>query len=187
MLLGLSVLPAGAQQAGRLYVGAELGLAAYRDGYAGVTYEDRPLAMQGFAGYRLDDRWSVELAYERLSGIESGQVAGSGTERLDIGSRLDTAAVRAILTVPLSELLRCRKRIAIFGAAGYHSSEARSDVLELGSQARTRITTQESGPTVGGGVLYGLGKIDLRGYAEWLQRDGTSKTWTTGVAFQYRF
>jgi hypothetical protein len=171
----------------RLYAGAGLGLADYKGAFEGVSYNDRPFSLQAFGGYRISDRWSMELAYARSDDIESGEIAGSGVERLDIDAQLETKIVRALLTLPLSEALGWQKNVRVFGTIGYHDSESRSEIAELGSGEKRTDRQNDSGLAFGGGILYGIGKIDLRGYVEWLDRDTVDDAWSGGVAVEYGF
>jgi hypothetical protein len=188
LLLGVTALPAAAQEDDRrFYAGAALGIADYEGGYEGLTYDDAPLALQAYGGYRVGERWSVELGFQRVGDIETGEIAGSGTDRLEISEQFDMAIVRALLSVPLSDLLGWRRKFSLFGTVGYHVSDARRVVLELESLVEDSQTREEYGLVLGAGVRYELGKVELRGYVEWLDLGDMAETWTTGVGVELRF
>lgn len=187
-IFGVGASPAAAQEIERgIYAGIAIGTADYEGGYQGVSYDDTPITWQVLGGYRLGDRWSVELGYQRVGDIDANDVRGSGTERLDISERLDMAIVRGVLAVPLGELFGWRRKISLFGSVGYHLSESRRDVLELQSLRRSIETREESGFALGGGARYEVGAIELRGYVERLNLGRTDETWSAGVGMEFRF
>jgi len=188
LLLGMSVLPASGQEAERgIYAGVAVGAADYEGGYAGVIYDDAPITWQVFGGYRLGERWSVELGYQRFGDIDAENVRGSGIEWLEIGEQLDMVVVRGVLSVPLGELFSWRRRISLFGSVGYHLSGSQREVRKLPSLVSETDEREESGFALGGGARYELDAVELRGYVERLNLGRTDVTWTAGVGMEFRF
>jgi hypothetical protein len=135
----------------------------------------------------LTDRLDVEIAYKRFEGIEALDIAGSGVDRLDIEMPLDIVVVKAVASISLRELLAWQRDWRLYGSAGAYRTDSDRTVTTLATGTTETVGSEESGLTVGGGVLYRLGPVDLRGYVEWFGALDEAEAWDAGVAVQFSF
>jgi hypothetical protein len=184
--LGSVALAVGAQEGGKLYVGAGLGLADYHGGYEGVSYGDTPLGARLYGGVQLRDRAAVELALASFADVRSGDILGSGVERLRISADYQAIVVRGMFRLALLDLVPRWRKWTVFGTAGGFASEESRHVVELvSSQARDDVT-DDSGLAIGAGAIYGFPRVSLRTSVEWFN-GGHADHSTVEVAAEFRF
>lgn len=192
-LLALAASPALAQDAqdaqgsSKLYAGAGVAMARYTSEVAGVELSDSSPGFEAYGGYRLPGMIDVELGYKRFGAIDARDVAGSGTNRLDIDASFETVLVKGIWSVSFGELLGWRRDVRMFGAAGYYRTVMDATAVTLGSGARDTLRDEESGLLFGVGALYDVGAVDLRGYVDWFGVDDRNEAWNAGVTVQISF
>jgi hypothetical protein len=182
----LSAAPAVAEDPSKLYAGAGLAVADFSSDHGGIGYSASPLGWQLYGGFQVRERVGLELAYDRLGGIDSGEVRGSGTERLRIAADVSTLTVRAVFGLSLEEVLRRRQKITLFGTLGLaHSTEDRS-VLELTTARWTSATERDDSLVLGAGVMFDLPRLRLRTYVQSVDKaDGGFNS--VGAAAEFRF
>ncbi|HEY8519699.1 MAG TPA: outer membrane beta-barrel protein [Gammaproteobacteria bacterium] len=170
------------------YAGLGVATTPYEHRYGGIVYDaSRPLGWQAYAGYRLSDRLAVEAAYQRFPGIESGEIAGSGLDRLSISGDLEAITVRGRLGVSLAELLGWRREIEVFATAGYRRSDLDLDVAELRSGTATKVSEDGAALALGVGASYRIGRLHLRGFAECADLEPLRSDWDAVIAVEIRF
>ncbi len=171
------------------YAGLTVGLSDFEDRYLRVGYGDTVWAAGASVGYRFDWVWSVEAAWQTFGDIEERGVPGSGTDRLDITTSLDAASLRLRLWFPVSELYNLRRQITLFGFAGVQASMLERSAIETMSSSSFREEETNYGLTVGGGLIYRLGKFNLRGSIDWVDinsvDDGRITSATFGIEFNF--
>ena len=171
------------------YAGIAVGLSDFEDRYLRVGYGDSVWTAEASVGYRFDWAWSVEAAWKTLGDIEEPGVLGSGTDRLDITTTLDAASLRVRLWFPVSELYDLRSQMTLFGFAGVQASMLERSAIETTSSSFFQEEETNYGLTLGGGLIYRLGKINLRGSLDWTDinsvDDGRIVSATVGVEFDF--
>jgi Outer membrane protein beta-barrel domain len=177
----------GEQRPQRFYAGLGIANLEHEVDHEGIEFSDDSVGLDAFAGFRLSDRLDVEIAYKRFDGIEARDIAGSGVDRLDIEMPLDVVVIKAIASVSLRELLAWQRDWRLYGSAGAYRTDSDRTVTTLADGATETIEHHESGLTVGGGVLYRVGPVDLRGYVEWFGVLDEAEAWDAGVAVQFNF
>lgn len=186
----LVTLPSLGQQGpepSRIYAGAGLAGVDFDDRYQGAIYGDTSTGWQIYGGYRLGDRTAIEAAYKSFGNLSARDVAGSGIERLDVSAALDVAVVRALWALPMAEVFGWRREFSLFGTLGYYSATTKRRAVELNSLVATSASARDSGLAFGGGVIYRLGRVELRGHFERLAVDRIDRARDVGVAVQFTF
>jgi hypothetical protein len=187
-LAALAACPVIAEEQGsRFYAGAGIASADFEDRHVGIGYDDAPLAWHAYGGFRFRDRIAFELGYKTLGDIESGEIAGSGMERLEIGSEFDAVFGRLRASLSLSELFGWQRQFTVFGTIGYFDSETNRRVVEFGASRTSDVSIDDGGIALGAGLIYRLGKVDLRGYVERFEVGDGAETFDVGVAAEIAF
>ncbi len=172
----------------RFYAGAAVVLSDVEDRYLRITYSDTPWTLQASAGYRYDWNWSVEAAWQTLDDIEDRDVRGSGLDRLDITSSIETASLRIRFWIPISEIYELDTPFTVYGFAGPHASDIERSATDLTTGTRFDESETEYGITFGGGAIVGIGRINVRGSLERIDLDasgGSIVAATVGVEFYF--
>lgn len=181
-----AAVPVVAQENDRFYVGAGLGVTDYASVYEGVAYADTPLGAHLYGGVQLRDRVALELALTSLADIESGDVLGSGIERLRISADYRAIAVKGTFSVALVDVVPRWRKWTVFGTAGGYASEESRHVVELVSSRTSDDVTNDSGLVLGAGAIYGFSRFSVRASLE--SFDGRHADHTTvEVAVQLEF
>lgn len=115
--------------------------------------------MQLYGGYQLKELMAIELALDRYSGIDSGDILGSGVQRLNISADQTSVIARGVFSLPLEDMLRRHQKITLFGSIG----------LALGA-----------------GVIFEVSRMRLRATLQSLDREGPSLN-SISVATEFRF
>jgi len=184
--LGWAALPIAAQEADRFYVGAGLGAADYESVYEGVAYADTPLGAHLYGGVQIRDRVAVELALTNLADIESGDILGSGIERLRISADYRAIAFKGMFSVALADVAPRWRKWTVFGTAGGYASEESRHVVELVSAQTSDDVTDDSGLVFGAGAIYRFSRLSVRAALE--SFDGRHADHTAiEVAVEFRF
>jgi hypothetical protein len=185
-LAALSCAPSLAQEPSKLYAGAGLAAVDFSSHHDGIGFSASPLAWQLYGGWQMRDRVGLELAFDRLGGIDSVDVRGSGLDRLRISADVSTITVRGVFSLSLEEVLRRRQKITVFGTVGLaHSTEDQS-VLELNSARWASVSESDDSLVFGAGVMFDLPRLRLRTFVQSLDRaQGTLNS--VGAAAEFRF
>ncbi|HET7924056.1 MAG TPA: hypothetical protein VFL30_04115, partial [Rhodanobacteraceae bacterium] len=84
----------------KLYAGAGLAATDFESDHGGIGYSDTVAGLQLYGGFQARELLGIELGLDRYSGIESGDILGSGVERLRISADHSTVALRAVFLLP---------------------------------------------------------------------------------------
>ena len=142
--------------------------------------------LQLYGGFQVRELTGIELALDRYSGIDSGDILGSGVQRLNISAEHKSVIVRGVFSLPLEEVLRRHQKITLFATAGLaHSVEKRS-VTELTTATETEVSESDDGLALGAGVIFEVSRMRLRATLQSLDREGPSVN-SVGVAAEFRF
>lgn len=189
LILAACGSPAVAQEQphGHLYAGVGVGSLNHESYYDGLSFHDRSSGMDIYGGYRLRGFLAVELAVERFDHLDVHDIAGSGTERLDVSGKLDAETIRVVAMIPASDWFHWHRQFTLLGSVGYGQTTLQRNVLELGYGPLDPLPERRRGTTLGLGVLYGLRKIDLRGYLERLGTNHDRSPTALNLAVEFRF
>jgi opacity protein-like surface antigen len=172
--------------ASKLYAGVGLAATDYESDHGGIAYGEPVAGLQLYGGFQLKELMAVELALDRYSGIDSGDILGSGVQRLNISADHTSVIARGVFSLPLEEVLRRHQKITLFATAGLaHSSEKRS-VTELTTATETEVSESDDGLALGAGVIFEVSRMRLRATLQSLDREGPSLN-SVGVAAEFRF
>ena len=178
--------PKEAEPAHRFYAGVTVGNLEFHDSYGGVAFSDTSVGLGVFGGAYLQDRLSLELSYDSLAAIDLHDLAGSGVSRFDVNTERHTAALSVVREVSMRDIFEWRRDWRFFGMAGVYRSSIVRSVSVLGAADATsydRIT----GALLGGGVLYRVGPVDLRGYFREFGVLGDKEAREFGLVVQRKF
>jgi hypothetical protein len=179
---------AGSADDGRFYAGLGAATLEYEGRHDGLAFDDTSFGIEAYGGFKLRDNLALELSLQSDDeAVDLKDVRGSGISRLDINSTWDTVSVKAVGDVSLQELLSWRRNWRLFGTVGYYRSAIERTVVNLGTGIGQAVRDDEAGLTLGTGVLYKLGFVDLRGYVEWYGVLDDREAWDAGVAVQMSF
>jgi hypothetical protein len=166
----------------RLYAGLELSSVKVDDSYGGVGFNASTLSFGAYAGFWANDRLAVELSYDRTDPIDLHDLAGSGVVRFDVASQRRTLSLSVLRQVVLRDFLNLKRDWRVFGALGVYDTEVDRTITDLGSGAQTSAGESVTGAVVAAGVLYTVGRVELRGYLR-----GWGDAREIGAAAQLRF
>jgi len=185
-VLMATAAPSGAQESERFYVGAGLGVLDYRGDFEGIGYSESPPLLRLYGGWQVRERTAVEVAVGQAAGFSTGEIRGSGLERLDIAADYRSVAVRGVFSVALRDVVPKWQRLTLFGTVGGFSASEKRQVDQLvAGQVRADVA-KDSGITLGAGVLYRLSKLNLRASFEQLDgRDANQSALEIGTEFRF--
>ena len=166
----------------RLYAGLELASLKVDDSYGGIDFSASTLGAGLYTGFWVNDRLAVELTYDWIDAIDLHDLAGSGVIRFDIKSERHTLALSVLRQVSLRDLFDFPRDWRVFGMLGVYESRVDRTVTDLGSNAQTSAGDTVTGALAAAGVLYRLGRVELRGYLR-----GWGDVREIGAAAQFRF
>jgi hypothetical protein len=177
---------AAAQESSKFYTGVGLGLTEFDSDHERIAYGDRPVGWQLYAGWQTSPNMAVELAAERLPGIEVDNVLGSGVDLLRISSDVSSVAARGVFSVSLEEVLRRHRKISVFGIVGMVRLLEERNVTELRTSRSTSVSERETALVLGAGVTFDIGRIRLRTYLQSADREAGDLN-SLGAAAEFRF
>jgi len=173
-------------EASKLYAGVGLGATDFEGDHGGIAYGETVAGLQLYGGYQVKELMALELALDRYSGIDSGDILGSGVERLRISADHSSLMLRGVFLLPLEDVLRRHQKITLFATGGLaHSLEERS-VTELTTSRQTEVSENDDGLVLGVGVIFDVARVRLRAQYQSLDREGPSLN-SVGVAAEFRF
>jgi opacity protein-like surface antigen len=171
----------------RLYAGVGAASARFEDEYEGIGLADTSIGLGLYAGVRLREHLAIELSYEAFDAIDLHDVVGSGIARFDAKTERRSAMLGVLREISLRELFGWRRDWRMFGVAGFYGTDLERTVTLLGSDARSSAADSDSGLFVGAGVIYQLGRVELRGYVRELGALDRGEAREAGGAVQFRF
>jgi hypothetical protein len=148
----------------RFYAGLDLASLKVDDSYGGIDFTRSTDGAALFGGYWVNDRLSVELAYDWTDALDLHDIAGSGVTHFDITSQRNTLSVSVLRQVVLRDFLSLKRDWRVYGMLGVYESEIRRTVTDLGSGSQISAGDKVSGALAAAGVLYTVGRFELRGY-----------------------
>ena len=170
----------------KLYAGVGLAATDFEGDHGGIAYGETVAGLQLYGGYQLRELMALELVLDRYSGIDSGDILGSGVQRLNISADHTSVIARGVFSLPLEDVLRRHQKITLFGSIGLaHSTEKRS-VTELTTSTETKVSESDDGLALGAGVIFEVSRMRLRATLQSLDREGPSLN-SVGVAAEFRF
>jgi Outer membrane protein beta-barrel domain len=185
-LAALTAAPGAAEDSSKLYAGAGLAVADFASDHEGIVYSATPKGVQLYGGFQARPLMAVELAVDRLQRVESGELLGSGVERLRISAEYSSVTVRGVFSLPLEEVLRRRQKITVFATVGVARSLEERGVLELTTGRQTSVSERDTGLVLEVGTAFDLPRVRLRTYFQSVDRaDGTLNS--IGGAAELRF
>ncbi len=155
----------------RLYASVALGTSTVDDRFQGVRYDDTQWSLNVTAGYRFDWVWSIEAAVQVQDDVEARGIRGSGLDRLNFSTSIESANLRARLWFPVSDLYGLSRPLVVYGFAGVHASNIERRAIELNSATEFEENLTDYGLNVGAGVVIGIGRFHLRGSLERMDLD----------------
>lgn len=180
--------PAAAQSpaGGKLYGGVGVTVADFDSAHEGIGFGDTPHGLQLYGGLQAHELAAVELAIDRLDGIEPGDLPGSGVERLRISARHTTVTLRGVFGVSLREVLRSRPNLTVLATIGLARSLEERDVLELTTLERTSASDRDTAFVLGAGVTFELERLRIRTFVQSADY-GERRLNGVGAAAEFRF
>ena len=170
----------------KLYAGVGLAATDYEGDHGGIAYGETVAGLQLYGGFQVKELMAIELALDRYSGIDSGDILGSGVQRLNISADHTAVIARGVFSLPLEDVLRRQQKITLFGSIALaHSTEKRS-VTELTTSTETKVSESDDGLALGAGVIFEVSRMRLRATLQSLDREGPSLN-SVGVAAEFRF
>jgi opacity protein-like surface antigen len=147
----------------RFYGGVDVASVHYDDSYGDVAFNGSSIGLGLYTGFRVNDKLSVELGYNETTAIDKHNVAGSGVVHFNVEAELHTFSASVLRQVSLRELFNLPRDWRVYGILGVFDTNLDRTVTDLASYSQ--VSTQESntGLIAGGGMLYRLGRVELRG------------------------
>ena len=177
---------AAAQESSKFYAGVGLGLTEFDSDHDRIAYGDTFVGWQLYGGWQTSQNMAVELAAERLAGIEADNVLGSGVDLLQISSDVSSVTARGVFSVSLEEVLRRRRKISVFGIVGMVRLLEERDVTELRTSRSTSVSERETAVVLGAGATFDIGRVRLRTYVQSADREAGDLN-SLGAAAEFRF
>ena len=171
----------------RLYVGVTAASLQFEDEQDAMRFNDSSSALGVFAGLMLKERLALEVSYDSFDAVDLHDVAGSGIARLDVATQRSTLVLGVLSEVSLKEIFEWRRDWRLFGTLGLYNSEVDRTITLRGSGTSASVADDITGLVLGAGVLYAIGRMELRGYVRsfGVLADGEARE--AGAAVQLRF
>ena len=147
----------------RFYGGVEAASIHYDDKYADIAFAGSSIGLGLYGGFRVNDHLSVELAYDEATAIDKHSVAGSGTMFFDVETVLHSVSLSVQRQFSLRDLFNLPRDWSAYAMFGVFDNNLARTVTDLGSYKQTSVQEQKSGALGGVGMLYRLGRVELRG------------------------
>src|SRR5215468_5857472 len=87
----------------RFYGGVDVAAIHYNDTYGDVAFGGSSIGLGLYTGFRVNDKLSVELAYNETNAIDKHDVPGSGVVIFNVESELHTVSASVVRQVSLRE------------------------------------------------------------------------------------
>jgi len=147
----------------RFYGGIDVASIHYNDTYGDVAFGGSSVGLGLYTGFRVNDRLSVELAYDETTAIDKHDVEGSGVVHFNVETELHTISASVLRQISLRELFNLPRDWRVYGMLGVFDTKLDRTVTDLASYAEKSQQEKNTGLLGGAGMLYRLGRVDLRG------------------------
>ena len=147
----------------RFYGGVDVASVHYDDTYGDVAFNGSSIGLGLYGGFRVSDKLSVELAYNETTAIDKHDVAGSGVVYFNVETELHTFSASVLRQVSLRDLFNLPRDWRVYGMLGVFDNNLDRTVTDLASYAQVSVQEKNTGALAGGGMLYRLGRVELRG------------------------
>jgi outer membrane protein with beta-barrel domain len=147
----------------RFYGGVDVASIYYNDTYGDVAFGGSSIGLGLYTGFRVNDRLSVELAYNETTAIDKHDVEGSGVVVFNVETELHTVSASVLRQVSLRELFSLPRDWRVYGSLGVFDTDPDRTVTDLASYKQASQHEKNSGVLAGAGMLYSLGRVELRG------------------------
>ncbi|HWN37446.1 MAG TPA: outer membrane beta-barrel protein [Gammaproteobacteria bacterium] len=169
----------------KLYAGVGLAATDFESDHGGIAYGETVAGLQLYGGFQVRELMGIELAVDRSSGIDSGDILGSGVQRVNISADHTSVIARGVFSLPLEDVLRRHQKITLIGTLGVAHTMDRS-VMELTTGTETNVSETDDGVALGAGVIFELKRVRWRATLQSVDREGPSLG-SIGVAAEFRF
>jgi hypothetical protein len=147
----------------RFYAGVDLAAIHYNDTYGDVAFGGSSIGLGLYTGFHVNDKLSVELAYNETTAIDKHDVEGSGVKVFNVETELHTVSASVVRQYYLRDLFNLPRDWRVYGQLGVFGTNLDRTVTDLASYAQASQHENNSGVLAGAGMLYRLGRFDLRG------------------------
>jgi hypothetical protein len=155
--------PPKAPLGSRFYAGVDVASVHYNDTYGDVAFGGSSIGFGLYTGYHVNDKLSIELAYNETTAIDKHDVPGSGVTVFNVETELHTVSVSAVRQIFLRDLFNLPRDWRVYGMLGVFGNNLDRTVTILNSNAQASQQEKNNGVLAGTGMLYRLGRFDLRG------------------------
>jgi hypothetical protein len=174
------------EAASKLYAGVGVAAMDFESDHDGIAYGEKVAGLQLYGGFQVRELAAIEVALDRFAGIDSGDILGSGVERLRISAEHTSVTLRGVFSLPLEDVLPRQQKVTLLGTVGLARSAEERSVTELTTSRETEVTERDDGLVLGVGVTFDVARVRLRAQLQSLDRDGPSLD-SIGVAAEFRF
>ncbi|HUO67581.1 MAG TPA: outer membrane beta-barrel protein [Gammaproteobacteria bacterium] len=147
----------------RFYAGVDVAAIHYNDTYGDVAFGGSSIGLGLYAGFHVNDKLSVELSYNETTAIDKHDVEGSGVKVFNVETELHTVSASVVRQLYLRDLFNLPRDWRVYGQLGVFENNLDRTVTDLASYAQASQQEKNSGVLAGMGMLYRLGRFDLRG------------------------
>jgi len=147
----------------RFYGGVDVASIHYNDTYGDVAFGGSSIGLGLYTGYRVNDKLSIELAYDETTAIDKHDVPGSGVTVFNVETELHTVSVSAVRQLFLRDLFNLPRDWRVYGMLGVFGTNLDRTVTNLNLSTQASQQEKNTGVLAGTGMLYHLGRLELRG------------------------
>ncbi len=147
----------------RFYGGVDVAAIHYNDTYGDVAFGGSSIGLGLYAGFHVNENLSVELGYNETTAIDKHDVEGSGVKVFNVETELHTVSASVVRQIALRDLFKLPRDWRVYGQLGVFDNNLDRTVTDAASFAQASQHENNSGVLAGVGMLYRLGRFDLRG------------------------
>jgi hypothetical protein len=147
----------------RFYGGVDVAAIHYNDAYGDVAFGGSSIGLGLYAGFHVNENLSVELAYNETTAIDKHDVEGSGVKVFNVETELHTVSASVVRQIALRDLFKLPRDWRVYGQLGIFDNNLDRTVTDAATFAQASQHENNSGVLAGVGMLYRLGRFDLRG------------------------
>jgi len=147
----------------RFYGGVDVAAVHYNDTYGDVAFGGSSVGLGLYTGFVIKENLSVELAYNETTAIDKHDVPGSGVAVFNVETELHTISASVVRQISLRDLFNLPRDWRVYGLLGIFDNSLDRTVTNLPSYAQASQQEKNTGVVAGTGMLYRLGRFDLRG------------------------
>src|SRR5262245_23762552 len=120
----------------RFYGGVDVAAIHYNDTYGDVAFGGSSIGLGLYAGFRVNDKLSVELAYDETTAIDKHDVPGSGVVVFNVETELHTVSASVVRQISLRELFNLPRDWRVYGLLGVYDTDLDRTVTNQASFAQ---------------------------------------------------